>query len=109
MICYRLQKQMQRFLLTYYNHPSFQLLIQFSATRGWSLTQTNGQPFMLTFAPTTNPESEINLIGKSLDGGRKLEQPQRSHAGTGRRDKHHREPTDGQQVLTRSLLAAGQQ
>ena len=41
------------------------------------LTHRDRQPFTLTFTPTGNSESTINLTCMSLDCGRKLEYPER--------------------------------
>ncbi len=51
------------------------------------LTYRDGQP--LTFTPTGNLESPINLICMSLDCGRKPEHPEKTHAGTRRTCKLH--------------------
>ena len=42
------------------------------------------QPFTLTLTPKDNLESSINLTRMFLDGGRKPEYPERTHAYTGR-------------------------
>ncbi|XP_061654271.1 muscleblind-like protein 1 isoform X11 [Phyllopteryx taeniolatus] len=46
--------------------------------------QKNKQPFALTFIPTGNLESSINLPCMFLGCGRKPEYPEKTHAGTGR-------------------------
>ena len=52
---------------------------------------THKQPFTLTFTPTGNLESIINLTCMSLDCGRKPEYSQRTHANTRRTCKLHTE------------------
>ena len=59
------------------------------------LTHRDRQPFTLTFTPTGNLESTINLTCMSLDCGRKPEYPEKTHANTGRTCKLH---TEGPQV-----------
>ena len=47
----------------------------------------------LTFTPTDNLDSPINLTCMCLDGGRKPEYPERSHTYTGRTCRLHTERT----------------
>ena len=56
-------------------------------------TYRDKQPFTLTFTPTVNLESPMNLTPfcMSLDCGRKPENPERTHAYTGRTCKLHTE------------------
>ncbi|MEQ2207497.1 hypothetical protein XENOCAPTIV_013508 [Xenoophorus captivus] len=64
--------------------------------------------YTLSHTPKGNLELPINLTGMSLDCGRKLEYPVRTHACTGRTCKLHAErPQAGNQ--TQDLLAARQQ
>jgi len=62
------------------------------------------QPCTLTLTPKDNLESPINLTCMFLDGGRKLEYPERTHAYTGRTCKLHTErPQVGVKPGTLSL------
>ena len=63
-----------------------------------------GPTSTLTFTPTGNLESPINLMSMSLDGGRKPEYPERTHADTGRTCKLHTE-----RIRTGDLLAVRHQ
>lgn len=66
------------------------------------------QPFTHTLTPRENLEKPINLTVMFLDCGRKLENPERTHACTGRTCKLHAErPRAGNR--TQDLLAARQQ
>ncbi|MEQ2281833.1 hypothetical protein AMECASPLE_034423 [Ameca splendens] len=61
------------------------------------------QPCTHSFTPKGNVERPINLTGMSLDCGRKLEYPERTHACTGRTCKLHAErpPTRSQTLAAR--------
>ena len=52
-------------------------------------THRDRQPFTLTFTPTGNLESRINLTCMSSDCGRKPEYPVRIYASTGRTCKSY--------------------
>ena len=94
-----------------YKHPSIHFLplnLSVGSRGGWSLSQQSsgdrrGTPWtgrqsitgphrdkrdkqqcMHTFTPKDNLESSINFTCMFLDGGRKLEYPERTHAYTGR-------------------------
>ncbi len=61
------------------------------------LTCRDKRPFTLTFTPTGNLESLINLTSMSLDWERKPEYPERTHADTG----------ENMQTLYRQALPQG--
>ncbi len=48
---------------------------------------TNRLPFTLTFTPTDNLESPVNLTCMSSDRGRKLEHLEKTHAGPGEHER----------------------
>ena len=54
-------------------------------------THKDKQPHTLTFTPKGNLECPINLTCRFLDCGRKPENPERTHADTGRTCKLHPE------------------
>ncbi|MEQ2297242.1 hypothetical protein AMECASPLE_032787 [Ameca splendens] len=66
------------------------------------------QPCTHSFTPKGNLERPINLIGRSLDCGRKPEYTVRTHACTGRASKLHAERLQDES-RTQDLLAARQQ
>jgi len=97
-------------------HPSIHFLYPLNPSvgsrGGWSLSQQSSgerrgtpwtrrqsitgphrdkQPHTLTLTPKDNLESPVNLTCMFLDGGRKPEYPERTHAYTGRTCKLHTE------------------
>ena len=102
----------------YTKYPSIHLLYPLNLSggswAGWSLSQRSSgerrgthwtgrqsiagphgdkQPHTLTLTPKDNLESPINLTCMFLDGGRKPEYPERTHAYTGRTCRLHTERT----------------
>ena len=66
------------------------------------------QPHTITLTPWDNLESPVNLTCMFLDGGRKPEYPERTHAYTGRTCKLHTErPQVGVEPGTLSLWGDG--
>ncbi len=68
-------------------------------------TYRDRQPLTLTFTPTGNLESPVNLTCMSLGCGRKPEYPEKTHAGTRRSCKLHTEsPQSAGGFQPRTLL-----
>ena len=109
-------------------HPSLTAYPAYRVAGGWSQSQLtlggrrgtpwtgrqsiagsdiDKQPLTLTFTPKDNLETPINLACMSLDGGRKPEHPERTHADTGRTCKLHieRPPSHGDTVVGLYIFA----
>ena len=71
------------------NHPSIHFLYLLNPTVGSHGGQRQTTSNTLTLTPTDNLETPVNLTCMFLDGGRKPEYPERTHAHTVRTCRLH--------------------